>query len=402
VVVRLIARRDVSLVSSLIISTIVLFNRPLKTLFDVAAEVENRYGLDLLSALALLGITSAFHEYRKFREVKEEVARSRVRAAEVERLLSIGKGLAGALDYQSLQQTLHRFLPSFCGERGYWLLRRNDRQWLECLQDASTSDDSAADHIDIATQAVTLHREPNDVNGVEVNGHSCHCLKAGDMLIGVLGVRNTPPLGAEERRAISAAGTLIALALRTAQTLHESQQRGMLDDLTRCMTRAAGLPRLKSELRRARRTGQPISLLVLDIDNFKSNNDSYGHLCGDQVLANLGALLDRLLRASDIRCRMGGDEFLIVLPETSAEGAAQVAEKLRVGVSASIDGADGAPPITISIGGVTAADGEGDSTVLIGLADRALYQSKRAGRNRWHFAGGRTAPSTAALSAVAS
>ena len=83
---------------------------------------------------------------------------------------------------------------------------------------------------------------------------------------------------------------------------------------------------IDTELRRARRSQMPVSLIMFDIDHFKDINDEHGHLCGDAVLAAIGTRLRELLRGSDLKCRYGGEEFLVLLPETALEGAKRVAD----------------------------------------------------------------------------
>ncbi|MFL6709150.1 MAG: diguanylate cyclase [Massilia sp.] len=148
---------------------------------------------------------------------------------------------------------------------------------------------------------------------------------------------------------------------------------------------------IDKELRRARRSGKPLSLLMIDIDFFKAYNDHYGHQQGDDTLVKVaGALAARLQRPMELVARYGGEEFAVVLPETNASQAAKVAEMLRERVAqlAITHGAGtheecAGPTVTVSIG-VAAWDqqGPGEAPRLIGAADRALYLAKRLGRNR--------------------
>ncbi|MBS1189552.1 MAG: hypothetical protein H6R10_1344 [Rhodocyclaceae bacterium] len=142
--------------------------------------------------------------------------------------------------------------------------------------------------------------------------------------------------------------------------------------------------RLDEEFVRRSRTGAPISLLLLDIDRFKSVNDRYGHLAGDNVLKTLGELARRSCRAMDIACRYGGEEITIILPETDAEGAVAIAERLRRTIEIHPfplgDNKDG--HITVSIGVATSSESIPSSTDLTESADSALYRAKAQGRNR--------------------
>ena len=135
-------------------------------------------------------------------------------------------------------------------------------------------------------------------------------------------------------------------------------------------------------MRRARRSAQPLSILMADVDSFKAINDRAGHLTGDAVLGRVGAQLQEMLRSTDVRVRYGGDEFLVILPETPVLGAAQVAEFLR----REIADANADTGITLSLGVAAALAGEMDPRTLIGRADEALYRAKRGGRNRYCLA----------------
>ena len=119
---------------------------------------------------------------------------------------------------------------------------------------------------------------------------------------------------------------------------------------------------------------------MIDIDHFKTVNDTRGHLAGDALLEKLGVLIGQVLRSTDIRCRFGGDEFLVILPETALAGAEQAAIKLRAAMRTLDTGIDGSRP-TLSIGIAQAERGELDATSLVGRADAALYKAKQSGRD---------------------
>ncbi|MGD2114530.1 MAG: PAS domain S-box protein [Acidobacteriota bacterium] len=158
------------------------------------------------------------------------------------------------------------------------------------------------------------------------------------------------------------------------------------DPLTGLGNRRAFESRLTMELRRASRSGGPLSLLYLDLDRFKSYNDRYGHLAGDELLIKLGALLSDSVRTSDSVSRIGGEELVVLLPETDEEGARTLGEKLRRVVAERLAGRR---PVTLSVGAATievphdsSPDLDRLSADLLQTADSALYEAKRAGRNR--------------------
>jgi two-component system, cell cycle response regulator len=142
---------------------------------------------------------------------------------------------------------------------------------------------------------------------------------------------------------------------------------------------------LSAELNRAQRFNRALSLIMLDLDHFKAYNDIYGHQAGDQALRQLGQLLRRSSRSYDSVARYGGDEFAIILPETSQEVATEVAERIRVGVeTATIVGDPQAPNahFTASLGVANFPEDATQQPDLIRKADLALYQAKTCGRNR--------------------
>jgi two-component system, cell cycle response regulator len=148
------------------------------------------------------------------------------------------------------------------------------------------------------------------------------------------------------------------------------------DALTGLSNRRAILTQLTGMVSAARRHGHPLSVAVLDLDHFKAINDTYGHKAGDQVLVATAQAMGRHLRAEDQLGRLGGEEFLVLLPDTGDEAAAAVAEKLRAEVAT----APTPVPVTVSIG-VATWDGEAPED-LLHRADEALYAAKQGGRDR--------------------
>jgi diguanylate cyclase (GGDEF)-like protein/PAS domain S-box-containing protein len=182
-----------------------------------------------------------------------------------------------------------------------------------------------------------------------------------------------------EKRLEEAKRTLKVQADRLAEANAQLAELAAKDGLTGLKNRRAFEDRLEEEVARARRHGHALSLILIDIDHFKSYNDTYGHPKGDEVLRNVGRLLQRLMRDTDFAARYGGEEFAIILPNTDREGAHQVAERLRHTIeSATWD--DRA--ITASVGAATFSREIDRSELLLDHADKALYKSKEAGRNR--------------------
>jgi diguanylate cyclase (GGDEF)-like protein len=192
-----------------------------------------------------------------------------------------------------------------------------------------------------------------------------------------------PAAGAPCGRLAEAATTMLATTIQNIVALDNLRQDSVRDGLTSCFTRAYAMELLEGNLRRASRTGLPVSILMIDIDDFKQINDRFGHVSGDAVLTGVARQLHQMLRLSDLRCRLGGDEFLVILPDTPLEDAVRVAESVRHALEElTISSVRGKVRITASIG-VAAAD-RGDMVDLASFIDRAdvaLYRAKQAGRN---------------------
>ena len=161
------------------------------------------------------------------------------------------------------------------------------------------------------------------------------------------------------------------------------------DPLTGAFNKRYFAERIDQEVAFARRHRQPLSLLILDIDHFKTINDTYGHHIGDEVLQQLAQHISTTLRAEDIFSRFGGEEFVVLMRDTTADEALVVAERLRVGVEALRILANGqCIQLTISLGLATTAIGHQCSSMdLFSRADKLLYMAKNSGRNRIGFVG---------------
>jgi diguanylate cyclase (GGDEF)-like protein len=159
------------------------------------------------------------------------------------------------------------------------------------------------------------------------------------------------------------------------------------DPLTSLANRRVAEERLAHECARASRYGHPLTVLIADVDALKTVNDGHGHRAGDLVLVELGARLQRVVRASDLVARWGGDEFLVICPETDADAASMVADKLvRVGEeTVPFDTAE--LDCGLSVGWATQRGTEIDALRLVRAADEALYRSKWQGRGRATGAG---------------
>jgi len=184
---------------------------------------------------------------------------------------------------------------------------------------------------------------------------------------------------------LSAVANQLAVALENARLYERTRELSYRDGLTGLFNRRFFQDTLASEVGRSNRYALPIALLMVDIDYFKSYNDTYGHLQGDSVLQGVASILLQNTRQTDVVARYGGEELTVILPMTTKEAAIAVAEKLRREVE--IHPFPGSPTqpagrLTISLG-VSGLPEDGDSPdLLVGAADVALYRAKQKGRNR--------------------
>ncbi len=168
--------------------------------------------------------------------------------------------------------------------------------------------------------------------------------------------------------------------LRTANL--RLREMSHTDELTEVGNRRNFDMRLKEEISRSSRFGHAFSLLMIDIDAFKRFNDEFGHPKGDVALRALGALMRSVSREGDVPCRVGGEEFAFILPETAKADAVTFAERLRRQVEASIMAPEGQYPMTVSIGLASFPEDGKTPEEIMWAADEALYEAKRSGRNR--------------------
>lgn len=164
----------------------------------------------------------------------------------------------------------------------------------------------------------------------------------------------------------------------------ELEALSMTDDLTGLFNHRAMQQRLRDEFMRAQRYNEPLSLLMIDVDHFKSINDQFGHLFGDHVLSSLARVIQANVREIDICARYGGEEFMVILPQTHFTGSLSVAERVWRAASAKpFEHGSARHSLTISVG-ISFYPNKNVHGVeqLIAFADEALYQAKRSGRNR--------------------
>ncbi|MEZ5963002.1 MAG: diguanylate cyclase [Planctomycetota bacterium] len=193
------------------------------------------------------------------------------------------------------------------------------------------------------------------------------------------------PIDARRDRATAKALASLSTLLQENLLLKRQRSRAMkfalTDPLTRLANRGVGIATLRQEIARSNRTNDPLTVLMMDLDKFKSLNDNYGHLVGDQALRTAAQVLCKNTRKMDTVSRYGGEEFVVILPNTSLDDAAVTATRIHASVEAA--GVELGLPLTVSIGIAAYRRGEDNVESLLSRADRALYASKDRGRNRF-------------------
>jgi len=193
----------------------------------------------------------------------------------------------------------------------------------------------------------------------------------------------TPAVGAPLERALRALLGPATYALDTALLLKRTEALSVTDDLTRLYNARYLNSALRRETRLATRNSRPLSLLFIDLDGFKSINDSHGHLAGSRALVEAGAVIRSSARETDIVARFGGDEFALILPDTGSPGALAVAERIRERIARhSFLAGDGLDiHLTASVGVATLPDVAIAADELVQAADAAMYRVKDRGKN---------------------
>lgn len=385
-------RYDAMLLAGLTCALLVIFARPIRVVLDAARAFEDSHGLSLVPALVILTAVFVFQQQAKRTEsatraatAAAEVEHARARAEELEELVGFGRSLAEALDFDAVKEATWRHVPALVGTRAVWVLVREPGGWrgLMGVSGAATATTIPRDVLNVAATALGRCDAEPGAAWIETGRFVAFPMIAAGTVVGVLGTAaDVEPLTAGNRRVLAAAAAVLAIAVRNVQLFAQIRESNVHDPLTGCLTRAYAQELLDAEFRRARRSGQPLSAVMFDLDHFKQVNDRLGHLAGDAVLSAIGRQLREVLRGSDVKCRYGGEEFLILLPDTPAPGAMRVAESLRQAFDEMTVRWEGAGvPVTASFGVAALRAGERDPQALVASADAALYRAKQCGRN---------------------
>ena len=205
-------------------------------------------------------------------------------------------------------------------------------------------------------------------------------LKIKDETMAIMAIENINPENIEKARVIA---SQLALDLQKNQLYEKVERLSITDSLTQVFLRRHFMTRFQEEITRSKKNSLHLSCIMIDIDHFKSYNDSHGHIVGDFILQELSLIIKNNVREMDLICRYGGEEFCIFLPETVLEETRQIAERLREDVEQyDFNTQDKHLSVTISLGISTYPEQRQTVQGLIDLADQCLYKAKNAGRNR--------------------
>jgi diguanylate cyclase (GGDEF)-like protein len=210
-------------------------------------------------------------------------------------------------------------------------------------------------------------------------------LVAGERILGTLvaGSRRKVAFDSDELRMLEVIAIQAAQAVLRAQLFEQMEKMATTDGLTGVFNHRTFQGRFDESIAAARRYGRKVSMLLTDVDHFKSVNDTYGHPMGDQVLKGVARILREQARDTDIVARYGGEEFAVIMPETDAKAALAVAERIRERLMKEVFQTEQGPlKVTMSIGVATFPECATEKQAIIDLADQCLYFAKRNGRNQ--------------------
>lgn len=240
-----------------------------------------------------------------------------------------------------------------------------------------------------AMRPLVIKLDDRTAPGLEQGGHPEHALvvpiqRSGELMGAMeLYLNAWREIDDDQADLLNGVAAQAAIAIRHAQLFEAQEENALTDELTKLPNRRALAQNFLQETQRARRHHNPIAFLMIDLDHFKQVNDTFGHLNGDAVLAELAQILKTSARESDVCARYGGEEFALILHETTEQGAHVLAERIRAKVAAATF--PGGLKLTISVG-VAATEEPSLFTQLIDRADQALYAAKQGGRNQVQIA----------------
>ncbi|MBI5871060.1 MAG: diguanylate cyclase [Actinobacteria bacterium] len=239
----------------------------------------------------------------------------------------------------------------------------------------------------VSDDCETDHRHEIRYPGMKPHGHVVVPLKVAEQTVGVLYLYTPAEEKIEERhvKLLESIGNLLGVAIANARLFEETKRLSLHDPLTGLANRNLMNLALTKSFAIARRTGRPISLIMLDLDHFKDYNDSYGHASGDRLLQDISLMMSSEIREVDLAARYGGEEFLLILTDTALDQAVEIAERIRISVDTKgffSERTEKPTHITISLGVAAYDESINNQEILVARADTSLYRAKGNGRNR--------------------
>lgn len=327
---------------------------------------------------------------------------SKKRTVQTETLLSLGEAVTSDLDFQkSIDTILEKTADIIPYDNASVQLIKGNTLSVAGARGWEDNQDKLGEELDLRKKTpytkIIKSREAcilNDFSNYKSDNMILHDenivswlgvpLIQNDKVLGLLSCNRKKDVFTEEhlQLATGIAG-FIAIALNNAEHHEEISKLAVTDSLTGLNTRRWFYENGERLLHQSIRYKWPLSVLMMDLDHFKAVNDDFGHKTGDIVLKEAATVLKAASRCSDLLCRYGGEEFALILPETSLENAEQTAERIRSGIeNLSIRGMDRSQTISA---GISFRTGEqtGSLDELLDQADKALYRAKETGRNRW-------------------
>jgi len=320
------------------------------------------------------------------------------RRAQLEAINAIARETTAVLEISRLlKQVCSLVLESFGGDHASVLLFEDDRLVLCAHQGRLTPLLKVGDELSpadgllsraIESRKAVVEKDVRQVPGYrprfgETVSAVCLPLVSFAQVLGALVLESAScnAFSPEDVSALESVTDICATAIQNARHFDRVRQLAYMDGVTGIFNRRYFEMRIAEEIARSTRHGLTFSVIMLDIDHFKQLNDEFGHLVGDEVLRQVAAILAQQLRKSDVVSRYGGEEFAIITPETAAEGAVAVSDKLRrVMESWQFPGV--ARPVTVSAGVAEFPSQGSTRDQLVQSADEALYVAKQTGRNR--------------------
>jgi diguanylate cyclase (GGDEF)-like protein/PAS domain S-box-containing protein len=368
-----------------------------------AALLIDSTGSKIGEIAVLHDITNRKIEEEKVVRQSEALAR---RGEELSGLFEISSTISNTLEMnQLLDKTLKKItslkIIDFQPEAGIFILE-GDR--LKLAASTEASDDFLEAHVGlrygqclcgiaaqegeiIVSRSSTYDtRHSISYEGMKNHGDIIVPLKTPNGVSGVMFLHTEPNINIREHDMdlLHTIGNQLGVAIENAKLYEQTKALSLHDPLTGLANRNMMDIELEKSMARCRRTSEPFSLLMIDLDHFKRFNDTYGHAVGDDLLIALARILEFEIREVDSVIRYGGEEFLVIMPQTPIDVALGAAERIRKKVETEDFqvGDDLSTHITISLGAATSTDGSESTTILMTRADTALYLAKERGRNR--------------------